>query len=273
MKMLLISGKPVTQSLTKNLEPLTPLNDHVEFLMPGYDYIGVLNLLLSKPACLASLTRHPVLKMQAKRLRIAVKIPTRFSSFCRRMRSDANKGSVAIEFAMIAPVFLIMLMATIESGIVFFAQSALQNAVNDASRLIKTGQSACFTTDGGGNCVAMTADQFRKQVCDEVVTLLQTCQKDVNGNSDLQFDVKAYSAGFGGASNGSPLDGSGDLPNLSAFNTGGACDVVLVRAFYRWPIATPGLSYLLANMKGSNHLLATAAAFRNEPFVNNVAGC
>jgi len=49
--------------------------------------------------------------------------------------------------------------------------------------------------------------------------------------------------------------------------------VVLVRAFYRWPIITPTLSYLLANMTGSNHLLATAAAFRSEPYVNNVGGC
>ncbi|HKU65582.1 MAG TPA: TadE/TadG family type IV pilus assembly protein [Rhizomicrobium sp.] len=193
--------------------------------------------------------------------------------FCRRLRTDANKGSAAIEFAMVAPVFLLIIMATIETGIVFFAQSALQNAVNDAARLVRTGQTACFSKDSGGNCLGITADEFRKQVCDEVVMLLHACKKDVNGNSDLQFDVKAYSAGFGGVSNSSPLDGNKDLPNLTAFDTGGACDVVLVRAFYRWPIATPFLGFLLANMKGSNHLLATAAAFRNEPYVNNVGGC
>ncbi len=196
----------------------------------------------------------------------------RFTGFFRRMRADA-KGSVAIEFSMIAPIFLLMLMATIETGVIFFAQSALQNAVNDTARLVKTGQSACFSRDGNGNCLGMTADQFRKQICDEVKTLLQTCEKDVNGNSDLQFDVKAYTGGFGGVSNGSPLNGSNELPNLTAFDTGAACDVVLVRAFYRWPVFTPGLAFFLANMSGQNHLLATAAAFRNEPYVNNVGGC
>jgi len=202
-----------------------------------------------------------------------VTIQTRFQSFCRRMRADANKGSVAIEFAMIAPVFLLMLMATIESGVIFFAQSALQNAVNDTARLVKTGQSACFTKDAGNNCQGITADEFRQQICDSVISLLQVCTKDSEGNSDLQFDVKAYSAGFGGVSNSSPLNGSNDLPNLTAFDTGAPCDVVLVRAFYRWPVFTPGLGYLLANMNGQNHLLATAAAFRNEPYVNNVGGC
>ena len=205
--------------------------------------------------------------------RTTMTIQTRFQGFRRRLRADANKGSVAIEFAMLAPVFLLILMATIESGVIFFSQATLQNAVNDAARLVKTGQTSCFSTDSTGKCLGITADQFRKQICDEVIVLLHTCNKDGSGNSDLQFDVSAYNAGFGGVSNSSPLGVDGDLPNLTAFNTGTACDVVLVRAFYRWPIMTPGLSYLLANMKGTNHLLATAAAFRTEPYVNNVGGC
>ena len=188
------------------------------------------------------------------------------------MRADAG-GSVAIEFSMIAPVFLMIMMATIETGVIFFAQTGLQNAVNDTARLVKTGQSACFSKDNNNNCLGMTADQFRKRICDSVKTLLKTCEKDANGNSDLQFDVKSYAGGFGGMSNGSPLNGAGQLPNLTDFDTGNACDVVLVRAFYRWPVFTPGLSFFLANMNGQNHLLATAAAFRNEPYVNNVGGC
>jgi len=183
------------------------------------------------------------------------------------------RGAAAIEFAIVAPVFLLILMATIESGVIFFAQSTLQYAVNDAARLVKTGQTSCFSTDAGGACLSITADQFRKQICDEVIILLHTCNKDASGNSDLQFDVSAYSAGFGSVSNSSPLDAGGDLPNLTGFNTGTACDVVLVRAFYRWPIVTPGLSFLLANMRGTKHLLATAAAFRSEPYVNNVGDC
>jgi len=200
-------------------------------------------------------------------------IQARFQRFCRRMRADANKGSVALEFAMVAPVFLLILMATVESGVMFFAQTTLQNAVNDAARLVKTGQTTCFSTDSTGKCLGITADQFRKQVCDQVVILLHACKKDPSGNSDLQFDVKAYGTGFGGVSNSSPLGADGDLPNLTDFDTGTACDVVLVRAFYRWPIVTPGLSFLLANMRGTNHLLATAAAFRSEPYINNVGGC
>jgi len=143
-------------------------------------------------------------------LHTAMTIQARFQSFRRRMRADANKGSVAIEFAMLAPVFLLILMATIETGVIFFAQSTLQNAVNDAARLVKTGQTACYTKDANGACQVITSDQFRKEICDEVIALLHVCNKDAAGNSDLQFDVKAYSAGFGGVSNSSQLDANGD---------------------------------------------------------------
>ena len=196
-----------------------------------------------------------------------------FKRFCRRLRADANKGSAALEFAMVAPVFFLLLMGTIEAGIIFFAQSSLQNAVNDTARLVRTGQSACFTKDSNNNCQPMTADQFRTQVCNEVSALLRNCPKDASGNSDLQFDVTAYPSGFTGVTNTSPLNAQKNLPNLTAFSIGNACDVVVVRAFYRWPVFTPMLNFFLANMNGNQHLLASAAAFRNEPFVSNVSGC
>jgi Flp pilus assembly protein TadG len=202
-----------------------------------------------------------------------VTIQMRFKKFCRRLRRDANKGSAAIEFAMVAPVFFLLMMGTIEAGVMFFAQSSLQNALNDTARLVRTGQTACYSLDASNNCVVMTAAQFRDKICTEVGVLLQNCTVDPGGNTDLVFDVTAYPAGFTGVTNSSPLDAANNLPNLTTFNVGNACDVVLVRAFYRWPVFTPGLATLMANMSGSNHLLATAAAFRNEPYTTTTGGC
>jgi Flp pilus assembly protein TadG len=193
--------------------------------------------------------------------------PTRFARFRHRLKTDANKGSAAIEFAMVAPIFFILLMGIIEAGIMFFAQSALQNGLNETARLVRTGQTACYTKTGS-TCVAMTQAQFRTVLCSYVSSLLQNCT-----GSDLQFDVNAYPSGFGGASNSTPLDAGKNLPTLTAFNVGSACDVVLVRAFYKWPVFTPGLNYLMANMAGNYHLMATAAAFRNEPYDVAAAGC
>jgi Flp pilus assembly protein TadG len=190
-----------------------------------------------------------------------------------RLRRDQDKGHVALQFAMIAPAFFMLLMGTIEAGLIFFAQSALQNAVNDVARLIRTGQTACYSLDSDNNCATMTAAQFRTYVCNEVSILLQSCSSDSSGGTKLQFDVRAYSAGFTGVTNSSPLDAQKDLPTLTSFDTGSPCDVVLVRAFYQWPVFTPLLNFFLSNMNGSNHLLSTAAAFRNEPYTTTTGGC
>ena len=190
-----------------------------------------------------------------------------------RLRRDAEKGQAALQFALIAPAYFLLLMGTVEAGVIFFAHSSLQNAVNDAARLIRTGQTACYALDSSNICATMTSAQFRTYVCSEVSALLQSCSLDSSGSSNLQFDVRAYPAGFTGVTNSSPLDAQKNLPTLTNFNTGDPCDVVLVRAFYIWPVFTPILNFFLANMNGSNHLLATAAAFRNEPYTTTTGGC
>lgn len=200
-------------------------------------------------------------------------IGIRIKRILARLRRDGEKGHAALEFAFIAPVFFLLLMGTVEAGIIFFAQSSLQNAVNSAARLIRTGQSACYSLDSDNICATMTAAQFRTYVCDQVSSLLQSCSLDSDGNSNLQFDVTDYPAGFTGVTNSSPLTAQKTLPQLTTFNTGNPCDVVVVRAFYIWPVFTPMLSFFLSNVSGTNHLLSTAAAFRNEPYTTETGGC
>lgn len=192
---------------------------------------------------------------------------TRCKRLAARLDADSIKGSAAIEFAMVAPIFFVLLMGTMEAGIMFFAQSSLQNALNDTARLVRTGQTACYTTSGG-SCVPMTQAQFQAKMCSQVSALLKNCS-----TGGLQFDVNAYPSGYSAASNTPPLDAGKNLKSLSTFNVGSACDVVLVRAFYKWPVFTPGIGYFMSNMAGNFHLLATAQAFRNEPFNTNTGGC
>jgi Flp pilus assembly protein TadG len=202
-----------------------------------------------------------------------VTVVTRLKERCgklrRRMRADANKGSAAMEFAFVAPIFFLLLMAIMEVGIIFFAQGALQTAVSDTGRLVRTGQGNCFSTTAGV-CVPITQAQFRTQICQNIAVLLKDCTAT---SPNLVVDVQNYPSGFATANNTSPLDSNGNLVLTPQFLIGNACDVVLVRAFYKWPVFTPMLKFFLANVSGSYHLLATATVFRNEPFNNGLAGC
>lgn len=189
----------------------------------------------------------------------------RFRKLRARMRADAEKGSAAIEFAFVAPVFFVLLMGIFEAAIMFFSQAALQNGMSDMGRYIRTGQVNCHTSSNG-NCVAMTKVQFRTMLCSRITPLI-AC------DANLQIDVQKFTD-YGSVSFDAPLKADKTLdPTLNRYDTGTACEVVLARAFYTWSVATPVLSWFLVNMAGNKHLVTAATAFRNEPYNSAAAGC
>jgi hypothetical protein len=64
----------------------------------------------------------------------------------------------------------------------------------------------------------------------------------------------------------SQIDNTGIFINNMQYSPGGPCDIVVVRLFYKWPLFVTGLGFNIANMSGSQRLLAATAAFRNEPY-------
>jgi Flp pilus assembly protein TadG len=172
-----------------------------------------------------------------------------------RMRARSRAGTAAIEFAMVAPVFFLFIFGTIETGVIYFAGTALQNATDDAARMVRTGQA-----------VGMTAAQFKSQICGEVSGLISatTC------STNLQIDIRQFST-FSAASYPSVTNANGSL-NTGAMQypaTLEPCEVVLVRAFYPWSIITPLMQPLLENMPNGQYLLSAAAAFRSEPYTSS----
>jgi Flp pilus assembly protein TadG len=198
----------------------------------------------------------------------------RFSVFRRKLRTRGTDGSAAIEFAFVAPIFFALMLGILQLGIMIFSQFALQNAVIGAARLIRTGQAQNVTTANAGSqpqCgssgaaygYATPAAWFTGQICCGVSALMD-CTK-------LQVAV-APSASFSG-SGFSGLTAPG-------YNPGSACDVVLARVTYKFPIWIPGLANLLGggwtleDTAGSgSHTIAGASAFRNEPFDPTKGGC
>jgi Flp pilus assembly protein TadG len=186
-----------------------------------------------------------------------VKLNQRWKKFRARLKADSKKGSAALEFAFVAPVFFVLMMGTFEAAIMFFSQAVLQNAMTVEGRLIRTGQAS----NGG-----LTQAQFRSAICGMTSPL-------VSCDTNLQIDVRAYAAGYGSVTYANPISGGNLDPSLNSYSIGNACDVVVARAFYTMPIYTPVLTWFLVNMSGNKHLVAAATAFRNEPFNTNTGGC
>jgi Flp pilus assembly protein TadG len=159
----------------------------------------------------------------------------------------SRKGSTAVEFALVAPVFFGLLFAILETGIIFFADQYLETLTQDGARMILTGQAQ------NGN---YTQAQFQTYICSQVAALFNCNNIYVNVQSFTSFQTLSASC---------PIS-NGTFVNSMQYNPGGPGSVVIVQLFYQWPQIVTGLGYNITNLNGGYRLLCATAAFRNEPY-------
>jgi Flp pilus assembly protein TadG len=169
----------------------------------------------------------------------------------------SRRGSAAVEFALVAPVFFALLFAIIETAIMFFASQVLETITQDSARIIQTGQAM---TPGGVSATQtgpLTQAQFKNYVCGQIPALF-----DCNS---VSVDVESYPA-FANVTINSQIDSANNFISNMQYNPGVACSIVVVRLFYQWPLYVTGLGYNISNLAGNKRLLAATAAFKNEPY-------
>jgi Flp pilus assembly protein TadG len=166
-----------------------------------------------------------------------------------RFRS-AERGTTAVEFALIAPAFLASLFAVIQTTLFLFAQQTLQNAAVEAGRMFMTGAAQ---TSG------LTQSQFNSDVC-PMIQALFNC-------SNVQIDVSTYSS-FSSASTATPaLYGTnGTLLTAGTFNPGTQGEIMVVQLVYPWPIVGMPLGSVLPSSGYGTTVMMGVTAFRVEPY-------
>jgi len=165
-----------------------------------------------------------------------------------------QKGATAVEFALIGAPFLALLVALIQTFLVFFAQQLLETAVTQSSRTILTGQAQ------GQN---MNQTQFAALVCSNL-PILFNC-------ANLMIDVEVAGS-WSSASTGAPtlnFDSNGNVTNKWQYNPGNQGDIIVVRVMYQWPVFMGPLGFNLANLGNGNRLIMASTAFMNEAFINS----
>ena len=177
--------------------------------------------------------------------------PDTVKKILRRFRRD-RRGSAAIEFAFIAPLFFLLLFAIIETAMVFFASQVLETGTQDSARLMLTNQA-----QNNG----MTQSQFKTSLCNSLAAMF-SC-------GGLYVTVKAYPAGtvIPASDLADPIS-SGSFVDNSTYQSCKSGDTCMVRAFFQWPLYVTKLGYDISNItkSGSKYkLLAATAAFRVEP--------
>jgi Flp pilus assembly protein TadG len=173
----------------------------------------------------------------------------------RRFRRN-RRGSAAVEFALVAPLFFGLLFAIIETAMVFFAGQVLETVTQDSARVIMTGQA---------QGAAMTQAQFKTNVCGRVVALFDCA----NG---IYIDVRSYPS-FSSVAIPNQIDAGKNFINDMKFCPGKDGDIVVMRVFYQWPLFLTSLGFNIADLSGSKRLLTATASFKNEPFIGTGTTC
>ena len=104
----------------------------------------------------------------------------------------ARDGNSAIEFAIVAPVFLLLMLGTMEFARLFWTQSTLQQAVQAAARCASVNTTTC---DNAADTQTYAANQmFGLNVSSSVFTATTANCGSVTGNKvsgSLQFNFIA----------------------------------------------------------------------------------
>lgn len=201
------------------------------------------------------------------------------SSLTKRL-AHAEGGASAMEFSIIAVPFIFLLLACLELGLIFVANTSLQNATFVAARQIRVGSlAAAGKAQATSNGSEIDLDDFKTMICNDMpLTSVSDCK------SHLYLDVRELTD-FTGAMPASPYTGTTLNTSGFCFYSGASGSIVELRAYYLWPVFTPLLLNPLVNTRavagdasasGNWFALSSHEVFRNEPggsTGNTGAGC
>jgi Flp pilus assembly protein TadG len=174
----------------------------------------------------------------------------------RRKFGRDDRGTTAIEFGFVGIPFLMMCFGIITVGLHFLTTYSLENAVERAGRLIRTGQAQ------QGN---MTAGEFKQQICDQVASYID-CQSKMRVFVQSWSDFSSVTPQSCIGPDGNLAPASGAAADKISDSSGGASAVVLVTACYEWELASRLPFMRIGKMQNGSALIQAATTFRTEPY-------
>lgn len=177
------------------------------------------------------------------------------SSLSARFLGD-RRGSTALEFAMLAVPFALLVFAILESCISFAGQEVMANITDDVARQLRTGQVRKANA---------TEATLKSMICSRLEIMVA---KDCPG---LEVDLRAYPSFAAAAQAGFNIqDGeialTGITPSTFTVSPGLAESINMLRVFYKWPVMTDFMAKSMANLKDGNTLHFASMTWKNEPF-------
>jgi Flp pilus assembly protein TadG len=163
----------------------------------------------------------------------------------------AQQGATAVEFALIAPAFIALLIAIFETTQFLYVQANLQAAATEAARLFMTGQA-----QNG----AMTQAQIETAICPTVQALVNC------GNLIINVESASSASGLS-TSTPQMYNAQGQL-NTGNYSMGSPGDIMVVQIGYPLPVVAGPLGFMLSGNGNGTAAVWGVAAFLVEPYAS-----
>jgi len=188
-------------------------------------------------------------------------------------------GTAALEFAIVGPAFIALLLAILYTTLIFLAQQMLESAAQAAGRQLLTGSAQTMTMANGD--VGMTASDFKNAICNgatgtnasgQAVTIapmlpgMLSCSRlTVNVSTATSYNVaSAIAPTFTYDSNG-VITSTGTGYNAQSGGTGQS-RIVVLQLIYLWPTGTGPLGLNLRNQPNGNRMLVATTVSTTEAY-------
>ncbi|RYZ13445.1 MAG: pilus assembly protein [Alphaproteobacteria bacterium] len=162
--------------------------------------------------------------------------------------SRGEGGNVMIEFALLAPVFFMLVMGLVEFVLYQYKSYTLNHIVYESTRSLQTGQVQSATN----------MRQKFEEMCAESAGPLMNCE-------DIQWDVRSYDALNQIEYPPVEYDEQG-LPKNFVFQPGGANQYSVVRATIQHSFVTPFMDKLFQMGPDQPAIANAFCIVKNEPW-------
>jgi Flp pilus assembly protein TadG len=173
-----------------------------------------------------------------------------------------ERGVTVIEFAILAVPFFTIIAAILETSLVFLASQVLDSAVEDAARLVRTGQLQTGVIAGDN------LDGIRAKVCSGLYDMFDCDNLKIKLTVVVDFASATVTYPIEQGDECRKPDGTVrcDWKITPSYVSSPGEKVVLMQAYYKWPtlVRLPGFN--LQDQSDGTRLLGAVRVFRNEPF-------
>lgn len=187
-----------------------------------------------------------------------------------------NDGATIIEFAIVAPVFFLLIFGLTEFGLFTYHKIMVESIAVDISRVASIGKSSdsvCFGFSTRESYIRCLVKNRTSVMINGDKTEVQINTLTAGGAvvPDICFDVDPPSSVPSTCVVYEDVDGNGVYSGIAASNAGNAGEVIEVRISYPWSVQIPLMNkfFKTTDSLGNerNVIMITAATvIKNEPF-------